>query len=74
LILTGAVPVALPAMFTISVAFGSQELARRGVLGTRLSAAQDATTMDVLCVDKTGAVTGALASQDAQLVLGCPAE
>jgi hypothetical protein len=55
-ILTGAVPVALPVMFTVSVAFGSEELARHGVLGARLSAAQDVTTMDVLCVDKTGTI------------------
>ena len=31
----------------------SKELAKRGVLVTRLSAAEDAATMDVLCVDKT---------------------
>ena len=35
----------------------SKELAKRGVLVTRLSAAEDAATMDVLCVDKTGTIT-----------------
>ena len=30
------------------------ELAKRDVLVARLSAAEDAETMDVLCVDKTG--------------------
>ncbi len=30
---------------------------KRGVLVTRLSAAEDAATMDVLCVDKTGTIT-----------------
>ncbi|MGB7537945.1 MAG: plasma-membrane proton-efflux P-type ATPase [Anaerolineales bacterium] len=55
--LMGAVPVALPVMFTVSMAVGSRELARRGVLVTRLSAAEDAATMDVLCVDKTGTIT-----------------
>jgi H+-transporting ATPase len=56
-LLMSAVPVALPVMFTVSMAFGSKELAKRGVLVTRLSAAEDAATMDVLCVDKTGTVT-----------------
>jgi H+-transporting ATPase len=44
-------------MFTVSMAVGSKELAKRGVLVTRLSAAEDAATMDVLCVDKTGTIT-----------------
>jgi plasma-membrane proton-efflux P-type ATPase len=56
-LLMSAVPVALPVMFTVSMALGSRELARRGVLVTRLSAAEDAATMDVLCVDKTGTIT-----------------
>jgi H+-transporting ATPase len=56
-LLMSAVPVALPVMFTISMAVASKELAKRGVLVTRLSAAEDAATMDVLCVDKTGTIT-----------------
>ncbi len=56
-LLMSAVPVALPVMFTVSMAFGSKELAKHGVLVTRLSAAEDAATMDVLCVDKTGTIT-----------------
>lgn len=56
-LLMSAVPVALPVMFTVSMAIGSKELARRGVLVTRLSAIEDAATMDVLCVDKTGTIT-----------------
>ncbi len=56
-LLMSAVPVALPVMFTVSMALGAKELAKRGVLVTRLSAAEDAATMDVLCVDKTGTLT-----------------
>jgi H+-transporting ATPase len=56
-LLMSAVPVALPVMFTVSMAAGSKELAKRGVLVTRLSAAEDAATMNVLCVDKTGTIT-----------------
>ena len=56
-LLMSAVPVALPVMFTVSMAVGSVELARRGALVTRLSAAEDAATMDVVCADKTGTLT-----------------
>ena len=52
-----AIPLSLPVMFTVSMAVGSKELAKRGVLVTRLSASEDAATMDVLCVDKTGTIT-----------------
>lgn len=56
-LLASSIPVALPAMFTISMAIGSMELVKRGVLVTRLSAAEDAATMDTLCLDKTGTIT-----------------
>jgi plasma-membrane proton-efflux P-type ATPase len=56
-LLMSAVPVALPVMFTVSTAVGAAHLATRGVLVTRLSATEDAATMDVLCVDKTGTIT-----------------
>ncbi|MHB8055825.1 MAG: plasma-membrane proton-efflux P-type ATPase [Candidatus Aminicenantales bacterium] len=56
-LLMSAVPVALPVMFTVSTALGAREMARHGVLVTRLSAVEDAATMDVLCVDKTGTLT-----------------
>jgi H+-transporting ATPase len=56
-LLLGAIPVALTAMFTISMALGSKELSGQGVLVTRLNAPNDAASMDVLCVDKTGTLT-----------------
>jgi H+-transporting ATPase len=56
-ILMNAVPVALPVMFTVSMALGSVELTRQGVIITQLSAVEDAATMDVLCADKTGTLT-----------------
>jgi H+-transporting ATPase len=56
-LLLSAIPVALPAMFTISTAIGSMELVKKGVLVTRLSASEDAATMDILCADKTGTIT-----------------
>jgi len=56
-LLLGAIPVALTAMFTISMALGSKELSAQGVLVTRLNAPNDAASMDILCVDKTGTLT-----------------
>ncbi len=52
-----SIPVALPATFTLATAIGAQALATRGVLPTRLSAVDEAGTMDVLCSDKTGTLT-----------------
>lgn len=52
-----SIPVALPATFTLASAVGAQALARLGVLPTRLSAVDEAATMDVLCADKTGTLT-----------------
>lgn len=52
-----SVPVALPATFTLAAANSAQKLAKTGVLPTRLSAVDEAATMNVLCVDKTGTLT-----------------
>jgi len=52
-----AIPVALPASFTLASALAARSLAARGVLPTRLSAVDEAGTMDVLCSDKTGTLT-----------------
>ena len=52
-----AVPVALPATFTLAAALGAKHLALEGVLLTRLSSLHEAATIDVLCADKTGTLT-----------------
>jgi H+-transporting ATPase len=52
-----SIPVALPATFTLAAAVGARSLAHLGVLPTRLSAVDEAASMDVLCVDKTGTLT-----------------
>ena len=57
ILLVASVPVALPATFTLATALGAVELAKRGVLVTRLSAIEEAAAMDMLCSDKTGTIT-----------------
>ena len=52
-----AIPVALPATFTLAASFGARSLVKLGVLPTRLSAIDEAATIDVLCSDKTGTLT-----------------
>jgi H+-transporting ATPase len=57
MLLVTSVPMALPMMFTMSAALGARGLADHGVLVTRLAAIEDAASMDVLCLDKTGTLT-----------------
>jgi H+-transporting ATPase len=52
-----SIPVALPATFTLASALGARALAKLGVLPTRLSAVDEAASMNVLCSDKTGTLT-----------------
>jgi H+-transporting ATPase len=52
-----SIPVALPATFTLASALGARALARQGVLPTRLSAVDEAASINVLCADKTGTLT-----------------
>jgi len=52
-----AIPVALPATFTLAAALGARALAKVGVLPTRLSAVDEGASIDVLCSDKTGTLT-----------------
>jgi H+-transporting ATPase len=52
-----SIPVALPATFTLAAALGAKALAKLGVLPTRLSAVDEAASIDVLCADKTGTLT-----------------
>ena len=52
-----SIPVALPATFTLATALGARALAGQGALPTRLSAVDEAASMDVLCADKTGTLT-----------------
>lgn len=71
ILLVSAVPVALPAMFTVSMSLGSQELSKKGILVTRLNASEDVASMTTLCADKTGTITvNQLSLADAQLAPG----
>jgi len=56
-LIVGSIPIALPAMFSISLALGAEQLSGADVLVTRLDSIEGAATMDVLASDKTGTIT-----------------
>lgn len=57
ILLLASVPVALPATFTLATALGAMGLAKQGVLVTRLASLEEAASMEVACLDKTGTLT-----------------
>lgn len=58
LVLTvAAVPVAMPAVLSVTMAVGARTLARRKAIVTRLAAMEELAGIDVLCSDKTGTLT-----------------
>jgi H+-transporting ATPase len=68
LILTvAAIPVALPAVLSVTMAVGAVQLARMKAIVSRLVSIEEMAGMDVLCSDKTGTLT------KNQLVVGDPA-
>lgn len=56
-ILLVSVPVALPAAFTVSMAVGTERLSKKSILVTRLDAIEEASSLDTVCLDKTGTIT-----------------
>ena len=57
ILIIASIPVALPATFTLATAVGAIRLAKQNVLVTHLTAIEEAATMDVVCIDKTGTIT-----------------
>ena len=56
-IAVGLTPQLLPAIVTVSLAFGAKQMARRSVLVKRLVSIEDLGNMEVLFTDKTGTLT-----------------
>jgi H+-transporting ATPase len=58
LVLTiAAVPVAMPAVLSVTMALGARTLTAKQAIVTRLSAVEEMAGVDVLCSDKTGTLT-----------------
>ncbi|MDP8012830.1 MAG: HAD-IC family P-type ATPase, partial [Nanoarchaeota archaeon] len=75
LILLASVPVALPAAFTVAMAYGTERLSSKNILITKLESIEEASTMNVVCLDKTGTITkNQLAIEDPIPMTGKTAE
>lgn len=73
-VLIASIPVALPATFTIASAYGVVDLAKKGALVTRLTAIEDAASMDTICFDKTGTLTKNKLTASDPVSFGCEPE
>ncbi len=56
-LVVAAIPAALPAVLSITMAIGAYELAKKQAIVTRLVAIEELAGVDVLCADKTGTLT-----------------
>ncbi len=58
LVLTiASIPVALPAVLSVTMAIGAMNLAKKQAIVSRLAAIEELAGMDILCSDKTGTLT-----------------
>jgi H+-transporting ATPase len=67
ILIVAAIPVAMPAVLSVTMAIGAVDLARLKAIVTRLESIEEMAGMDILCSDKTGTLT------QNQLTLGEPA-
>ena len=71
----GLAPELLPAIISITLAHGAQQMAKHGVIVRRLNAIENFGSMDVLCTDKTGTLTEGVVRLDGALdLLGQPSD
>ena len=56
-LVVASIPVALPAVLSVTMAIGAMDLARRSAIVKHLKAIQELASVDTLCVDKTGTLT-----------------
>ncbi|MFZ0429763.1 MAG: HAD-IC family P-type ATPase, partial [Acidobacteriota bacterium] len=58
-LIVASVPVAMPAVLSITMALGARKLAEKKAIVTKLSSVEEVAGVDVLCSDKTGTLTQA---------------
>ena len=57
ILLVASVPVAMPAVLSVTMALGARMLAKRKAIVSRLESIEELAGVDVLCSDKTGTLT-----------------
>jgi H+-transporting ATPase len=65
-LLVASIPVAMPAVFSVTMALGAYALSKQKAIVSKLSAIEEMAGVDILCSDKTGTLT------KNQLTLGDP--
>ncbi len=58
-LIVASVPVAMPAVLSITMALGARKLAEKKAIVTKLSSVEEVAGVDILCSDKTGTLTQA---------------
>ena len=56
-LIVAAIPVALPAVLTVTMAVGATALAKKEAIVSKLTSIEEMAGVDVLCSDKTGTIT-----------------
>ena len=56
-LMVASIPVAMPAVFSITMALGALALSKQQAIVSRLSAIEEMAGVDILCSDKTGTLT-----------------
>ncbi|HSQ86765.1 MAG TPA: HAD-IC family P-type ATPase, partial [Desulfobacterales bacterium] len=57
ILVVSAIPVAMPAVLSVTMAIGARALANMKAIVTRLESIEEMAGMDILCSDKTGTLT-----------------
>ena len=70
ILLVASIPVALPAVMSVTMAIGAYALSKQRAILSRLSAIEELAGVDVLCSDKTGTLTMNQLSLDATIPFG----
>ena len=70
ILLVASIPVALPAVMSVTMAIGAYALSRQKAILSRLSAIEELAGVDVLCSDKTGTLTLNQLTVDADIPFG----
>jgi len=70
ILLVASIPVALPAVMSVTMAIGAYALSKQKAILSRLSAIEELAGVDVLCSDKTGTLTLNQLTVDADIPFG----
>ena len=74
ILVVAAIPVAMPAVLSVTMALGAVALSRMKAIVTRLQSIEEIAGIDVLCSDKTGTLTANKLSLGEPIVLGAENE